>query len=84
MKKFILKIGMMLAIALSISAVADAQISVKIRPTVTVRARPVRPSLRHVWISDEWKWNNNNYQHVDGYWIEPQPGRHGWVEGHWR
>jgi len=83
MKKFILKIGMMVAIALSFSAVADAQISVRIRPHVTIKARPARPTSHHVWVAGEWRWNNNNYEYVDGYWAEPQRGRRGWVEGHW-
>jgi len=84
MKKFILKIGMMVAIALSFSAAADAQIRVRVRPTFTITNRPERPSPRHVWVSDEWRWNNGNYEHVNGYWATPNRGRRGWVEGHWR
>ncbi len=85
MKKFILKTGMMIAIGLSISAVSNAQISVRIRPSAPlVKVRPARPTPHHVWIGGEWRWNNNNYDYVDGYWSEPERGRHRWVEGHWK
>ena len=84
MKKHFLRLVMMMAIALSFSAVAEAQFSVKIRPTITIGNRPARPTPRHVWVNDEWKWNNGRYEHVDGYWATPERGRHGWVEGHWK
>jgi hypothetical protein len=50
MKKYILKMIMLLAIAFSFTVAADAQIVVKIRPAApVVRARPLRPSAAHVW-----------------------------------
>jgi len=85
MKKFFLKIGMMIAIALSFSTAADAQITVRIRPSAPViKVRPARPAPTHVWVSGEWRWNNGHYEYVDGYWVEPQRGYHVWVEGHWK
>jgi hypothetical protein len=84
MKKYISKIVMMMAIALSFSAMADAQISVRIRPTFVARERPQRPSPRHVWVGGEWKYGNGNYQYNDGYWSEPQRGQRRYSEGHWR
>ena len=76
---------MVIAIVLSFSAAADAQLSIRIRPREPVmKVRPSRPSPHHVWVGGEWKWNNGNYQYTDGYWAEPERGRHGWVEGHWK
>jgi len=76
---------MITAVALSFSAVADAQLTVRIRPTAPQRERPMAPSTRHIWISGEWNSNNNQYQYTDGYWAEPRRGRyHRRVEGHWK
>ncbi len=84
MKKIISKIVVMCAIALSLSAVADAQISVRIRPVFTERERPAAPSRNHVWVSSEWNWNNGKYEHRDGYWSTPQGRNRRYHEGHWR
>ncbi len=85
MKKFILKIVIMFAVALSISALADAQISVRIRPVYTERERPLAPSRNHVWVSGEWNWNHGRYEHSDGYWAQPPSRRnHRYNEGHWK
>lgn len=84
MKKISSKIVMILAIVLSFSAVADAQISVRIRPIYIERERPAAPSHNHVWVSSEWNWNNGQYEHRDGYWA-PRSGRNRrYHEGHWR
>jgi len=84
MKKYISKIVMMMAIALSFSAMAEAQINVRIRPAIVVKQRPQRPSPRHVWVSGEWNYNNGNYQYSDGYWSEPRRGQRRYSEGHWQ
>jgi hypothetical protein len=84
MKKFISKILMMIAIAISFSAVADAQFVVKIRPTAEIRVRPVAPSPRHVWVGGEWSWGSGRYNYTEGYWAEPQNGYRRRTEGHWR
>ena len=85
MKKFLLKIFMLVAIAVSFSAVADAQFVVKIRPEAPViRVRPIAPSPRHLWVSGEYVWRSGRYEYVEGYWAEPPMRRHFWVEGHWK
>lgn len=84
MKKYISKIVMMTALALSLSAVADAQLRVKIRPSVTVDVRPQRPSPRHIWVEGEWNPNGDRYDYRNGYWSEPQSHRHRYSKGHWR
>lgn len=47
-------------------------------------ARPMRPSLRHVWVSEEWAPGGGTYAYHAGYWaVPPRPGQI-WVAGHWR
>ena len=80
-----------------LSSSIDAQVIVKVRPTVVVRARPVAPSKTHIWIEPEYVYRNGNYVMVDGYWEPARPGfrykpghwqkRRGgyvWIPGHWR
>lgn len=76
---------MMLAIAISLSAAAEAQFYVKVRPSHRVIvARPVAPSPVHVWVSGEWTWGNGRYNYREGYWERPSRNYSRWVEGHWR
>ncbi len=85
MKKFISKIIMMIAIAISFSAAADAQLVVRIRPTTPVlKVRIASPSPRHVWVGGEWNSDGGNYSYKEGYWSEPPVRGNRWVEGHWR
>lgn len=85
MKKFISKIVVMIAVAMSFSAVADAQLTVRIRPSAPQqRERPMRPSRSHVWVSGEWNNNNGNYAYTNGYWSEPRGRYHRRSEGHWK
>jgi WXXGXW repeat (2 copies) len=85
MKKHILKMLMIVAIALSFSSLADAQqFTVRIRPQHHVIARPPAPSPLHIWVSGEWAWDNGRYNYHEGYWDRPSNGRHRWVEGQWR
>lgn len=85
MKKYLLKIIILIAVTLSVSSAAEAQFVVKIRPGAPViRVRPAMPSPRHVWVTGEYAWHGGQYVYTDGYWAEPpQPG-HRWVEGHWK
>src|ERR1700739_2876782 len=83
MKKMLTKILFTLLLAAGFSIGASAQLVVKIRPADPVYVRPVAPSPRHVWVEGEWTWENGQYVHHDGYWVEPRRGFH-WVPGHWR
>jgi len=84
MKKYFLRIVMMVVIGLSFSAAADAQIVVKVRPAAPVfRAKPFRPSPAHVWVGGNYIWRGGQYIYTDGYWASPRPGFR-WVEGHWK
>ncbi len=87
----------LLVMAFSFSASAQS-IYVKVRPAVPVVVRPVAPSPRHVWITEEWEPRGGSYVFVGGRWaVPPHPGwvwipghwrrtRHGdiWIRGHWR
>jgi hypothetical protein len=101
MKKVIKVLMVLSAITLFAVTSSNAQIVVRIRPhrprgVVVVRGH--RPSPRHVWVSEEWTPNGNDYAYHAGYWaVPPHPGsvwiaghwsnRHGgsyWIAGHWR
>ena len=85
MKNYLSKIIMMLAIAISFSAVADAQFVIKIRPNAPAyRARPVAPSRGHVWVSGDYVWRDGRYVYKEGYWVAPPRPRAVWVEGRWK
>ena len=85
MKKYLLKIIILFAIALSFNAAADAQFVVKIRPGAPViRVRPAVPSPRHVWVAGEYVYRGGNYVYSEGYWAEPPHPGYIWVEGHWK
>ena len=80
---------LMLASAISLFAVAssEAQIVVRARlgrPHTVVVRRPVRPTPRHVWVSEEWTPSGGTYVYKAGYWAErPHPNAY-WVAGRWR
>lgn len=85
MKKLISKMILMFAIAISFSAVVDAQIVVKVRPPQPViKVRPVAPSPAHVWVGGEWVWVDGKYNYKDGYWERPSHGNRVWVSGRWK
>lgn len=82
MKKKILIAAFIAALSI-VSTNIDAQVFVKVRPTVVVKARPVAPSRTHIWIEPEYVWRNGNYVVVDGYWAPARQG-FGYTPGHWR
>src|SRR4051812_25322449 len=85
MKKFLLKFLAVMAIFLSGFAAADAQIIVKVRPGAPViRARPLSPGPRHIWVGDEYVWRGGTYVYTDGYWAVPPSRFRVWKEGHWK
>ena len=83
MKKItkILAAGIIFLVA---SQAVNAQISVRIRPTHERVVRVAPPSPHHVWVDNDWRWENNQYVYNGGRWVEPPAGHHRWVEGHWR
>ena len=96
MKKKILVAAFIAALSIASSNI-NAQVFVKVRPTVVVKARPVAPSRTHIWVEPEYVWRNGNYVQVDGYWAPARPnfayvpghwrrarGGYAWVPGHWR
>ena len=85
MKKYLLKIFILAAIAVSFSAISDAQFVVKIRPALPVIAiRPACPTPRHVWVAGEYVYMGNNYVYKEGYWALPPQTGFRWVEGRWK
>ncbi len=84
MKKYAVKIMMMLAIAISFSACTQAQFVVKIRPAApALRVRAACPVPGHVWVGGNYAWRGGQYVYTDGYWAAPMQGHH-WAEGHWK
>jgi len=45
--------------------------------------RPNRPSPRHVWVSEDWRWEGGRYNYHPGYWALPPRGHAHWVPGRW-
>ncbi len=85
MKKYVSKIILMIAVALSFSFATEAQFVVKIRPAAPiVRVRPPMPSPVHVWVGGNYEWRGGQYVYTDGYWARPPQRRDHWVEGHWK
>jgi len=84
MKKSANKIVMLFALLIGFSFAASAQIEVRVRPVAPViRARPIAPSPRHVWVDGGWVYRGNGYVWTDGYWVMPRPGMI-WAPGRWR
>ena len=92
-------IGLVFVGALAFSAVAAADVVVRIGPPHGVsERRPPRPDRNHVWVSGYHRWDGNSYAWAPGRWEQPpRPHarwvahrwthrRDGWVlvEGHWR
>ncbi len=85
MKKYIVKGLMIIAVVLSFSFTADAQIVVKIRPVApVVRVRPVMPAPGHIWVGGNYTWRGGQYVYTDGYWARPPQHRRYWVDGRWK
>ena len=75
----------MLAISVSFSAVADAQIYVKIRPPMpVVQVRPPMPTPMHVWVSGDYVNHGGHYEYNEGYWEKPKGNKHRRTEGYWK
>ncbi|HEY5408891.1 MAG TPA: hypothetical protein VIJ92_17505 [Ginsengibacter sp.] len=86
MKKNLLKISFVFIAAVLMQFSSQAQFVVKVRPNapVVVRARPVAPSPRHVWIDGEWVWRGNQYVYTEGRWMLPAYRGARWIRGHWK
>jgi len=83
MKK-ILKLFIAGVIFLAAAQAASAQVYVRVRPTAPRVERVVAPSPRHVWVDNDWRYENNQYVYNGGRWVEPPQGHHRWVNGHWK
>jgi len=70
------------ASASMLAGCAGGEFVVRERPADVVYERPVAPYPDAVWISGEWVWRGNHYEHERGHW--ERPSNRVWVEGHWR
>ena len=75
-----------IAMALSGSLAANAQVVVKVkpvRPKVKV-VKPAAPGPNDVWVTGGWTYNKrlNKYVWHDGRWARSKRGQR-WVAGHW-
>jgi len=83
MKKMLL----VLAIVIGINSLANAQrVRVRLDFPVTVAVRPPGPPPfgGAIWIGPEWRWQQNRYVMVPGYWSRPRHHRAAWSGGYWR
>jgi hypothetical protein len=64
--------------------ISCAPSAVSVRPAAVVRVRPVAPSPRHIWVSDNYIYRHRAYRYRGGYWSVPRRGYHGYVDGYWR
>lgn len=37
-----------------------------------------------IWIGPEWRWQQNQYVSVPGYWARPKHQQAVWIPGHWQ
>jgi hypothetical protein len=96
MKKLIILMPLM-GIALFFNACAPAYVDTV--PTYRETPKPQRPTVNHVWVNDDWRWQRQNRTYIqrNGYWSTPSRGRayvpgywqtkprgHRWVSGRWR
>jgi hypothetical protein len=85
MKKITRILMLFLAVSLFAASKNYAQIVVRARLSAHAHiVRPVRPSPRHVWVSEEWVPSGGTYIHRAGYWALPPHRGAIWIAGHWR
>ncbi len=58
---------------------------VSAEPVVIEEPRPPPPTITHVWIGHDWRWNNQSrsYHQVPGHWSPPHRGRN-YQQGNWQ
>ena len=83
MKK-ILRMLMTVLILVGATSAVNAQLVIRIRPVAPRIVRVAAPSPRHVWVEEDWRYENNNYIYNGGRWMEPPLGYARWVPGHWK
>jgi WXXGXW repeat (2 copies) len=82
MKKLIILIPIM-GISLFFNACAPAYVDTT--PTYREMPKPPRPTVNHIWINDDWRWQRQNRTYIqrNGYWVVPSRGRV-YVPGYWQ
>jgi hypothetical protein len=65
-------------------AVTAAPVVVKQAPPASPRESIIdRPSVRHVWVTGYWVWQDDKYQWTAGHWEMPPRGMEKWVAPRW-
>jgi WXXGXW repeat (2 copies) len=44
---------------------------------------PDAPDASYVWVSGHWRWQNDDFEWVNGSWEKPKPKTHDWIPGQW-
>ncbi|NOU37267.1 MAG: hypothetical protein HOO89_01030 [Ferruginibacter sp.] len=78
------KIALIVLFALVSIQVVNAQFLIKIKPTAPRVIRVIAPSRQHVWVDEDWIWQNNTYISRGGYWAAPPHHNSIWKQGHWK
>ena len=86
MKKNFVKSCFVFFVSMLVHFSSQAQFVVKVRPAapVVVRARPLAPGPRYVWVDGDYVWRGNQYVYNEGRWALPAYGGARWVPGHWK
>jgi hypothetical protein len=82
--RILMLVSAMFLFAVASSKAQEVVVRARLGRPAPVVVRPVRPSPRHVWVSEEWTPGGGSYVYHAGYWaVPPHPGAV-WRAGHWR
>lgn len=84
MKRYLLNIGLMAAIAIALGSCRPGAVVVKTRPNPPMIVRPLSPGRGYVWVNGDWILRGNQYVYREGYWAQPRHRNTSYVTGYWR
>lgn len=79
------RVFLIMTLVLGIGACVNAQrvrARIDFPVNITIGAPGPPPFAGAVWIGPEWRWQQDQYVAVPGYWARPTP-RRAWVNGYW-
>ncbi len=74
---------LLVAVFLTVSFSASAQIFVEIRPKAPVIVKPPQPGPGYMWVNEDWEPYGKTYRYTGGHWARsPYSGSY-WRPGYW-